>query len=291
MTDLRDAARQALEALEDLLVWHSKNSRAITAITALKAALEQQKPPPEAQAEAEKIAYCAGWWAAMEQLAVQPLQEPVAYLYHDAQSAHDANPMLHSTLLVMATERRPEYRNETPLYTLPTPPRREPEQEPIPFSGADEKPPVFGRRWRIAKDGFGLQLDNDGPYVEINDALSVLHAALEQQAKPDVEYYGLEPWEVPQHIPFATAIYPAHSPDKPFLALGDCAHLYRDAAKCVPLFTHPPRREWRSLSEEEIQSVIQLEREKRFQRRPPLPLSMTELSHAIEAKLKEKNHE
>jgi hypothetical protein len=24
-------------------------------------------PPPEAQTEAEKIAYCAGWWAAMEQ--------------------------------------------------------------------------------------------------------------------------------------------------------------------------------------------------------------------------------
>jgi hypothetical protein len=59
----------------------------------------------------------------------------------------------------------------------------------------------------------------------------------------------------------------------------------------TPLYTHPPRREWRGLTEEEIQSVIQLEREKRFQRRPPLPLSMTELSHAIEAKLKEKNHE
>ena len=27
------------------------------------------------------------------------------------------------------------------------------------------------------------------------------------------------------------------------------------------LYTHPPRREWRGLSEEEIQSVIQLERE------------------------------
>ncbi len=58
----------------------------------------------------------------------------------------------------------------------------------------------------------------------------------------------------------------------------------------TPLYTHPPRREWRGLTEEETQSVIQLEREKRFQRRPPLPLSMTELSHAIEAKLKELNH-
>jgi hypothetical protein len=57
-----------------------------------------------------------------------------------------------------------------------------------------------------------------------------------------------------------------------------------------PVYSAPPRREWRGLTEEEIQSVIQLEREKRFQRRPPLPLSMTELSHAIEAKLKELNH-
>lgn len=67
-------------------------------------------------------ARCGGW--VCDPVIPQPEQEPVAYLYHDAQSAHDANPMLHSTLLVMATERRPEYRNETPLYTHP--PRREP---------------------------------------------------------------------------------------------------------------------------------------------------------------------
>jgi hypothetical protein len=48
------------------------------AIDALRAALEQPKPPPEAQTEAEKIAYCAGWWAAMEQKREQPEQEPAA---------------------------------------------------------------------------------------------------------------------------------------------------------------------------------------------------------------------
>jgi len=48
MSDLRTAAQQALEAMEDLLVWHSKNSRAITAITALKAALEQPEQEPVA---------------------------------------------------------------------------------------------------------------------------------------------------------------------------------------------------------------------------------------------------
>jgi hypothetical protein len=106
MSDLRTAAQQALEALTavttrtcagtdgmDITPINDAFDMADTAITAIKTALEQ------------------------------PEQEPVAYLYHDAQSAHDANPMLHSTLLVMATERRPEYRNETPLYTHP--PRRE----------------------------------------------------------------------------------------------------------------------------------------------------------------------
>ena len=38
------------------------------------------KPPPEAQTEAEKIAYCAGWWAAME--AKREQQEPVAWQVH-----------------------------------------------------------------------------------------------------------------------------------------------------------------------------------------------------------------
>jgi hypothetical protein len=46
MTDLRTAAQQALEALEDLLVWHSKNSRAIIAIDALKAALAEPVQEP-----------------------------------------------------------------------------------------------------------------------------------------------------------------------------------------------------------------------------------------------------
>jgi len=97
MTTLREAAQQALEAWEQInkygFVLADYEGPMEQAIAALRAALEQ------------------------------PEQEPVAYLYHDAQSAHDANPMLHSTLLVMATERRPECRNETPLFTHP--PRRE----------------------------------------------------------------------------------------------------------------------------------------------------------------------
>ena len=43
--------------------------------------------------------------------------EPVAYLYHDASVPEDAHPWLHSTMLVMAADRRPGLRGETPLHT------------------------------------------------------------------------------------------------------------------------------------------------------------------------------
>ena len=47
---------------------------------------------------------------------------------------------------------------------------------PVAFSGAEDMPPVFGRRWNIARDGFGLQRDDvNGNYVHIDDALSTLH--------------------------------------------------------------------------------------------------------------------
>lgn len=67
----------------------------------------------------------------------------------------------------------------------------QPEQGAIPHSGADESPPVFGRRWKLAQDGFGLQRDDaNGNYVHIDDALSVLH----QSAQPPL------PEQEPQDI-------------------------------------------------------------------------------------------
>jgi len=46
--------------------------------------------------------------------------QPIAYLYHDAATAEvlNANPMVHSTLLVLASDRRPWARNETEMYAL-----------------------------------------------------------------------------------------------------------------------------------------------------------------------------
>jgi hypothetical protein len=50
----------------------------------------------------------------------------------------------------------------------------------------------------------------------------------------------------------------------------------------VPLYTHPPRREWRSLSEEEIYPLYS---------EPSSDAEMVEFARAIEAALRSKNYE
>lgn len=48
----------------------------------------------------------------------EELGKPIAYLYHDARVPEDAHPWLHSTMLVLAADRRAGLRGETPLVTL-----------------------------------------------------------------------------------------------------------------------------------------------------------------------------
>lgn len=75
---------------------------------------------------------------------------------------------------------------------------------PIPYSGADENPPVFGRCWKLARDGFGLERDDmNGNYVHIDDALSVLHAAQpdhRELVKDAVRYRWLRTWEIDSYL-------------------------------------------------------------------------------------------
>ena len=87
-----EAMKQALEVLEDFVDDPRAQKEIDEASTALRQAL----------AEAEK-------------------QEPVAYLYHDARTPMDAHPWLHSTMLVLAADRRQGLQGETPLYTHPQP--------------------------------------------------------------------------------------------------------------------------------------------------------------------------
>jgi hypothetical protein len=70
-------------------------------------------------------------YEAIEQALAAPVR-PLAYLYHDATSPELANPMLHSTLLVFAGDRRRELRGETPLCQCAPPARPAPVQEPHP---------------------------------------------------------------------------------------------------------------------------------------------------------------
>jgi hypothetical protein len=44
-------------------------------------------------------------------------QQPIAYLYSDARTPKDAHPWLHSTMLVLAPDRRPGLQGETELFT------------------------------------------------------------------------------------------------------------------------------------------------------------------------------
>ena len=66
MSDLRTAARLVLEAYDahDPLTVVMEDLRAALAI--IEPEIKADKAiPPEAQTEAEKVAYCAGWWDAL----------------------------------------------------------------------------------------------------------------------------------------------------------------------------------------------------------------------------------
>jgi hypothetical protein len=69
---------------------------------------DNPEPPPEAQTEAEKIAYCAGWWAAMQKMREQ---EPVAWIDN---SEHPKHRLYRQS----ATEKR-LYGPLRPLYAAP----------------------------------------------------------------------------------------------------------------------------------------------------------------------------
>jgi hypothetical protein len=142
MTDLRAAARQALEALETVFMPHHPAVIALRAALTeealqrltdanqeIEAVLEQPEQDWEDLYRKEK-ARADMWRGKYESLAgpdervyPQQEQEPVAYLYHDASTPRHAHPWLHSTMLVLAADRRPSLRGETPLYTHT--PRRE----------------------------------------------------------------------------------------------------------------------------------------------------------------------
>ena len=97
----------------------------------------------------------------------------------------------------------------------------------------------------------------------IGPAIDVLHAALEQ---PEQEPFGYI-WPTGRHPEFRYT------------------KQMRDGVAGMPLFTHPPRREWRGLTEDEINCVVPYCHNE---------FDLTEFkdfARAIEAALRSKNHE
>jgi hypothetical protein len=54
--------------------------------------LEEPAPPPEARTEAEKVAYAAGWWAALARRAKPALAKQMAALAHEPRPRHTPGP-------------------------------------------------------------------------------------------------------------------------------------------------------------------------------------------------------
>lgn len=130
---------------------------------------------------------------------------------------------------------------------------------------------------------------SDADYVKLNQAIAALRALLAQQEQEQEPvawmYVGIKHDGTTHgpHLVWKPQYMDAMSAEK--------------GAKATPLYAHPPRREWRSLSEEEIgdaQDAAAIHfRESRHgvrgQQLMPSDSPDWWLARAIEAKLKEKN--
>jgi len=99
---------------------------------------------------------------------------------------------------------------------------------------------------------------------ECLDAIYALRAAIAEASMQRLT-------DVQQEMEQEPAIYPEEARD---MGLEE-----------IPYYTHPPRREWVGLTDDEIDSQAQQEGVTQFQ----APCWFLELCRAIEAKLKEKN--
>ena len=101
------------------------------------------------------------------------------------------------------------------------------------------------------------------------DAERALEAALEQPEQEPVAWIQPDHLQKARRAPFSCRVEPTQR-----------------WADFVPLFTHPPRREWQSLTEEEIMGMTRTEcADMRW------PSTALNIARAIEAALKEKNND
>jgi len=238
MTDLRDAARQALEALEDHAKQypHMQKGYTVDAITALKAALAEEalQRLTDANQEIEAV-----------------LEQPTR-----AQKMRDAGYTRRPTLREIAALEQPE--QDVP----------ETDCGNMQVEWADI-PKEFNNWWDADR------LTQTNPFREDSPAYWAwegwqARAALEQ---PEQELVAWR-WKAMVNGDFVSNWVLTHSEPPPY------------ALESHPLYTHPPRREWRGLTDEEIRVLV----------RQTLRLveanggeEDVEFYRAIEAALKERN--
>ena len=94
----------------------------------------------------------------------------------------------------------------------------------------------------------------------------------------------LTPWVPgtvkPAQEPVAWMVY---TQDGKSLCLTDNPADFTDEHRALPLYTHPPRREWQGLTEEEIEDMSVTGTDSELRRQ--------QFARAIEAVLRSKNHE
>jgi len=108
------------------------------------------------------------------------------------------------------------------------------------------------------------------PRRRVADALAALKAALEQPEQEPVAWIQPDHLQKARRAPFSCRVEPTQR-----------------WADFVPLYTHPPRREWRSLSEEEIRDLWSWSATAEAER--TATTQQHAFARAVEAALKERN--
>jgi hypothetical protein len=215
----------------------------------------------------------------------QPEQEPVAWIQRDHLQKAQREPFL---CRVEPTQRLPDF---VPLYTHP--PRRDVEQEPIndEYEVRADGKRVRKDRWQVGirrivallwGNRKGFEIDEvveavralvPQPFSDGDDE-ALVRAALEQpeQDVPETDCGNMEP------VAIVSSVTEPGQYGVKVRWLGGFPQI------AMKLYTHPPRREWRSLSDEEIDALIWHPNGKTLN-------TNVEYARAIEAALKEKNHE
>jgi hypothetical protein len=249
MTTLREAAQQALEVMLTTQALNSPSLQIPEAITALRAALVQQEPWTPA-----KLGDALVWWVDASALAQQE-QKPVAWMRNDglkAMPADEKTAWAEADLYHLISD------YTIPLYTHP--PRRETEQEQAMRDLLTTGTGVLLGGERIDPASMYMRQEQE-PVAWTDRELELIDGMIEVQLHHAAQCDGIA--------------------NRPMAERQKGWDMER-VALLHKIKSISPRREWRSLTNEEIYPLYN---------EPRSDAEILEFARAVEAALKEKNHE